>query len=228
MRNDQSLTHAEVFTEHHWYKGTVLTRGFRLADLLNQSATEVLEMHRVEVYPLTNPSSTPFQCAELLIKKDSIAMSTPTGSHEAAARRLYSYVEKKHYTAQIVLPGFTLSGTIHLPSRGSPWIWLAETSTEPSFVPITNVTVRFAAPHMEPLETKVIIFRRRFIESLFLSEAPVPTAEDILRAARELRDDPGAELAADLVDTQATEPEAFAPISIPIHPDAALQPSRPA
>jgi hypothetical protein len=170
MQHDPSLTNAEIYTQHHRYSGMVTTRGYRLADLLNDASTEALEIHDAHVSEPLNVRSEPVHCPHLLLKKDAILLAYPCGGHEAPQRRLYSFVEKQQYLARIVMPGHVLLGTVHLPSRATPWMIMSERGTEPSFMPMTDVTVHFAATDVEPLRTRVVLFRRRLIESIFLSD----------------------------------------------------------
>jgi hypothetical protein len=172
MSQDSSLVSAEVFTQFHRYVGQVATRGCRLADFLNNASTEVIEMHDVRVNQPANPVSKPLECAQLHLKKDAILMAVPTGHYEAPARRIYSYVEKNHYLSHVVLPGCRLVGTLHLPDRANRWLLLSDSSTTPSFIPITDVEVQFTGVDAEKLQMKVAIFRRQHIESLFIGQLP--------------------------------------------------------
>jgi hypothetical protein len=61
---------------------------------------------------------------------------------------------------------------VHLPDRANRWLLLCESSTTPSFIPITDVEVQFAARDTEKLRMKVAIFRRQHIESLFIGQWP--------------------------------------------------------
>src|SRR5262245_13870396 len=144
MPQDLSSVSAEIFTQFHRYVGQVSTRGGRLADFLNNATTEVVEMCDVQVTEPTNPLTQPLECEQLHVKKDAILIAVPTGTYEAPARRLYSYIEKNHYKAHVVLPGCRLVGTLHLPDRANRWLLLCESSTSPSFIPITDVEVQFA------------------------------------------------------------------------------------
>lgn len=172
MLQQSEFVSADIYTQYHRYSGQVTTRGNRLADLLNDPTTDVLELRNVRVSQPTNQVADAIECAQLQLKKDAILLAIPTGSYEAPGKRLYSYVEKQHFLAHMMLPGYNLVGTLHLPSRVNHWAFLCEGSTTPSFIAMTDVTIRVAANNVEPIHTKVVIFRRQYIESLFISQRP--------------------------------------------------------
>jgi hypothetical protein len=187
MWQDSELVSAEIFTPHHRYAGRVATRGNRLADFLNDPTTELVEMRGVCVSQARHAPSSEKACEQLMLKKQAIVIAIPTGTYEAPARRLYGYVEKQHYTAHVVVPGYYLIGTVHMPARPNLWSLVNEGGTTPSFVPITNVAIRCATGDVEPLHAKVAIFRRQVIEALFLTDKPEAT-EAIHQAVAELKD----------------------------------------
>lgn len=172
MWQESSRVSADIFTQYHRYSGQVTTRGNRLADFLNDPTTEVVELSNVQTSQLTNLHAAAIECAQLQLKKNAILLAIPTGTYEAPVKRLFSYVEKQHFVAHVMLPSYSLEGTVHLPARANHWALLCEGGTTPSFIPITDVTVRIATPNLEPIRTKVVIFHRQFIESLFISERP--------------------------------------------------------
>jgi hypothetical protein len=202
MWQESNLASADIFTQYHRYSGQVNTRGNRLADFLNDPATEVVELRNVQVSQPTNQSSNAVECAQLQLKKDVILLAIPTGSYEAPGKRLYSYVEKQHFQANVVLPGYNLVGTVHLPSRVNHWAFLCEGGTTPSFIPMTDVTIRVAIGNAEPVQTKVVIFKRQFIESLFISERP-EGAHSIQDLTAELRALDPAELMREFAEQRA-------------------------
>jgi hypothetical protein len=172
MLQQSEFVSADIYTQYHHYSGQVTTRGNRLADLLNDPTTDVLELRNVRVSQPSNQVADAIECAQLQLKKDAILLAIPTGSYEAPGKRLYSYVEKQHFLSHMMLPGYNLVGTLHLPSRVNHWAFLCEGSTTPSFIAMTDVTIRVAADNVEPIHTKVVIFRRQYIESLFISQRP--------------------------------------------------------
>ena len=185
LGHDSSFVSADIFTQYHRYSGQVSTRGNRLADFLNDPTTEVLELRNVRVTQPSNVASESIECAQLQLKKHTIILAVPTGIYEAPGKRLYSYVEKQHYVAHVMLPAYSLVGTLHLPARANHWMFLCEGTTTASFIPITDVAVRFANGG-DPVRNKVVIFHRRYIESLFISERPTED-HSIQDLAAELR-----------------------------------------
>ena len=226
MWQDSALVSADIFTQHHRFSGLVSTRGKRLQDFLNDPTTEMLEMRGVRVTQPTNSHSDPVECSQLLLKKDAIILAIPTGSYEAPARRVYSYVEKEIYQAQVTVPGYGMVGLLHLPARANHWLLMSEGGTTPSFVAITDVTVRFAARDLEPLHTKVVIFCRHYIESLHLAERPMnPQLVD--KVAENLRSITPEDLLDQLNDEHpSAEPDSRATVPLFEFAEAADNPQR--
>ncbi len=217
MWQDTAQVSADIFTQHHRYSGHVTTRGNRLADFLNDPTTEILEMHHVQVSQPTNHQSDPFMCDQLLLRKDAIVLAVPTGNYEAPSRRIYSYVEKQHFLARLTLPGYSLVGTMHMPSRPSHWM-LIKDGASPSFVPITDVTIRCSTPAAEPFDAKVAIFRRQIIEAIFVTEPPARQ-----EAVAELKDVRLAELLRQLNDNLSNAADSAEPVACPVSTCAAPQ-----
>src|SRR5262249_16086335 len=119
-------------------------------------------------------------------------------------RRIYNFVEKQRYVAQVVVPGYTLVGTLHLPDRTNPWLLMSESGPTPGFVPITDVTVRFAAATVEPLHAKVVIFRRQVIDSCFVSGRPL-SPKSMNEVTQELRNPDAIRLAEQLTEDFQSE-----------------------
>ena len=231
MPQESLVTKAEVYTAHHCYSGSVLTRGYRLADLLNDPATELIEMRDVRISQPFNANAQPMAFDELLLKKDSLQLVIPTGpSHEAPVRRLYTYIDKPQYTARIVLPAQVLVGMVHLPDRANPMFLLRDESTVSSFIAVTDVTVYHAIPNTPSQRLKTVICRRKNIESLHLSAKPNPKPWS--EAASELGDLEATELAQQLdglsTDSSAAEPaqdtkeQAEPPCLLPFRPKQTL------
>jgi hypothetical protein len=202
MVQESNFVSADIYTQYHRYAGQVATKGNRLADLLNDPTTDVLELQNVRVSQPTNHAANAIECTQLQLKKDVIQLAIPTGSYEAPGKRLYSYVEKQHFLAHMMLPGYNLVGTVHLPSRVNHWAFLCDGGPTPSFIAMTDVTIRVAAQNAEQIHTKVVIFKRQFIESLFISERP-EGSHSILELTAELRLLDPAELMKELAEDRA-------------------------
>jgi hypothetical protein len=166
MSQDTSQLQADIHTQHAIYSGQVSTRGQRLADFLNDPTTEIIEMHSARMSQLASDHLV--ECEHLLLRKESIVLAIPQGKYEAPQRRTYRYVEKGRYPAHVVLPGRCVAGTMHLPPRTDDWALMVGKTTIATFIPLTDATVWLAAVG-ESIAAKVVIFRRQFMESLFLA-----------------------------------------------------------
>jgi len=176
MSNDEATILVDVITRDCWYSGSVVHRGFRLTDILNDGTSDILTMFDA-VTGIVGTGTANVRWKQVLLRKDRVLMAIPKGSHEAPIRRRNNYLEKNQYGAMIVLPGHLISGIVHLPSRGKPAMLLEENSTLSGFMPVTDVTVHNSNHDFAATRFNVAIIQRRFIESVQLTLQRLPKRE---------------------------------------------------
>ena len=176
MQSEQATMLVDVITRHCRYSGSVAHRGYRLADVLRDPSTDVLEMNQTLV---STAAGTDVRCERIFLKKNSILLAIPKGEYEAPTRRLQRYKHKDRYEAMIVLPGHILSGVVRLPGRVVPRMLLDEgNDTLPSFIGVTDVTIHGAIHGLAPSRCDVAIIRRQCIESVQLAAKPLRKPEE--------------------------------------------------
>ena len=175
-REKERTTPVIVITRHHRYAGSLVTRGHRVAEVLNDSTTDVLEMHETLASAVRVPS-TEFRAHRISLKKDAVLLVIPEGTHEAPVQRCNNYVEKNRFKAVFVLPTCILSGILHLSKQALPSMLLTENSPFPKFIGVTDATVFSSTGVGAPLQSNVVILQRRSVESVQLATKPLPTPE---------------------------------------------------
>ncbi|MEE8452767.1 MAG: hypothetical protein V3R99_12660 [Thermoguttaceae bacterium] len=179
MHENDTFTPIAVFTLHHRYTGKVPSRGFRVADVLNDGNTDVLTLHDA----MASGSGMCVQDVhfdEVVLKKNSVLIVVPQGKYEAPRRRRNRYIERDRYGAMVALPGYVLSGVMHLPTKPVASFLLAENSTLPDFMGMTNVTVHSSMHDFMSSDCGVLIVRRSAIEAVQLTAHPLAKREDSL------------------------------------------------
>ncbi len=186
MIDEQALAAVDVITQSCRYRGFVPTRGQRLSEVLGDPNSGVLRMTET-LTTVAGSSSSDVRWQDVSLRKDDILLVIPTGDHEAPARRRNHYVKKHRYGAMIVLPGFVISGIVYLSSRVSVVTMLDASSSLPSFLGLTDVTVHRSGDGLLPAQCDVAIVRRPAIEAIELTDQPVgdakPTDGDLCEAA---------------------------------------------
>lgn len=170
---DQPSTAADVITLDHRYAGLIMTGGRRLADVLSAPDFDVIEM-RDALVESPGPRAPDIRCQHLLVAKKDILMVIPQGSHEAPIRRHNNYQSKESYGVVVVLPGYILTAVAHLPRRANPWMLIDDSAGLPSFFGLTDVTVHTSPYGLVPPHCDTVIVHRRRIESVELSDRPLP------------------------------------------------------
>ncbi len=174
---DRITTPVEVVTRHHRYAGLVMNRGSRIADMLNDSSSDILEMSET-VAGTGGESSGLVRSEHFFLKKDRILLAIPKGPYEAPEKRFNRYKESCRYGAVIVLPGCVLSGILHLPRLSVPSVLLTDETSFPSFIAMTHVTVHDSMLPLTASQFDVVIFQRPCVEALELSAQPLPRVGD--------------------------------------------------
>ncbi len=181
MRNEQMMAPVEVITPYYRYAGSMLNRGYRIADVLGDSNTDLVEIHNALITP-AGPGSTTVRCEQISMEKKDILLAVPKGSHEAPRRRHDNYIAKDRYGAMLMLPGYVLSGIMHLPSRATAMMLLEEDSSLGGFIGVTDVTVHNSVHGFLPKRCDVVILRREAIESVQLTLQPLAKAGETIGA----------------------------------------------
>ncbi len=176
MIDEQALAAVDVITQSCRYRGFVPTRGQRLSEVLGDPNSGVLRMTET-LTTVAGSSSSDVRWKDVSVRKDDILLVIPTGDHEAPARRRNHYVKKHRYGAMIVLPGFVISGIVYLSSRVSVVTMLDESSSLPSFLGLTDVTVHRSGDGLLRAQYDVAIVRRPAIEAIELTDQPVGDAK---------------------------------------------------
>lgn len=168
-----------VVTQAHRYSGEIVTGGRRLADVLSDPHWDVVEMHDAVVQ---GAGVADLSCGQLLVAKKEILMVVLRGAHEAPIRRQNNYQPKRLYRVTVVLPGYALSATAHLPDRANPWMLIDDSAGLPSFFGLTDVTVHGSPDALVGPRCETVIVNRRRIEAAELSKSPAVRPEPPLES----------------------------------------------
>lgn len=173
MGDEDHTALIDVVTASHRYSGRLVSRGYRVADVLCDTQTDIVQMFDVVVTSAGGSSS--IRCGDLLLTKEQILLALPRGGHEAPARRLNKFTRQDQYQAIVVVPGHILSGLIHLPPRTTSATLLAKDVSLPNFLAMTQVTVHDGPGGLMPAACPVALIRRAMISAVELGPAFAPS-----------------------------------------------------
>lgn len=176
MAVDRNTISVEVFSSTCCYQGQVLNRGIRLADMLGDPTSDLLELQDVIVHPHGYPSAG-VRCPQVLVKKSEVLVVVPQGNFPPPERRSEVRGTKNQFGVLLVLPGYLVMGVVQLPERSGPLTLLSAQSTLPSFVAVGSVILHASVPGCEPQDHEWAIIRRNSIEAIHLS--PELTEDDL-------------------------------------------------
>ena len=162
----------DVITRYHRYSGLLVSRGYRVADALNDSRSDLIEMREVSGTAKV-AAAREVRYDQVFLNKGHVLLVVPRGDYEAPLARRNKFIEKERYGAMIGLPGYTFTGILHLPIRSDAVTLLGENTSLPGFLGLTNVTVHVSFQDVLPPECDVLIVRRQAIESIQMTLMPL-------------------------------------------------------
>jgi hypothetical protein len=161
-------TTVDLVTRSHRYVGRIDTHGYRMADVMNDNTSSILEMEDVLVISQgLRPAE--LRAPHLLLRKQEVIAVLLAGDHEAPIRRSNNRVERRRHGAMIMMPGLMLSGIIHLPARITAEAFFTPNSLLPSFLALTNVTIHNSTFNLVEQSYDVVIVRREYMDATELS-----------------------------------------------------------
>ena len=162
------LNSSEVaaLTDHHIFRGTIITGSRRLSDTLNDTMSNYVEMEDVKVFSLLVPNKPSHALDSVHVKKQRLLIvaiidediQQPTG-------RLYSYVEKVKRSSVVFVEGFQISGTMFFSGRGegsTPFVSEGET-----FIPVTDATIRSVTNQRVRIRASTVLVNLSSIDGYF-------------------------------------------------------------
>lgn len=165
------LNSSEVatLTDHHIFRGTIITGSRRLSDALNDTMSNYVEMEDVKVFSLMVPNKPSHTLDSVHLKKQRLLIvaiinediQQPTG-------RLYSYVEKVKRSSVVFVEGFQISGTMFFAGRGeggTPFVSEGET-----FVPMTDATIRSVTNQRVRIRASTVLINLATIDGYFYED----------------------------------------------------------
>ncbi len=160
---------AKVITSDYLFTCIIASNGQRLQEILNNSLTNYMRLHEVQVFRTTDTATQIADFREATICKAQIDLVlVHNEEYEAPGKRLYAYVPKNRYETCVTIPGCVVRGQLHMPSVPDSYAFLVQESRE--FFPITDATILFASSASQPLQTSVAMVRKAAIALFSVGE----------------------------------------------------------
>lgn len=126
----------DVYTAAYRVSGTTPTRFQRVADILNQLVGAHLVVDQASISEYADPNGT-LSAQQVLVAVSGILFMVVTGDGPEA--RPDMRIQKRAVRAQLALPPFRLTGSVHVPQGSRPTDGLLNASDR--FLTMTDVTV---------------------------------------------------------------------------------------
>ena len=155
-----------VAAGQHSYSGLLDNRGLRVSDILNDPGTEFLRLTNVTLHQkfFERVVST---LPEVTIPKAGIDMVLlEQGKYEAPLRRQHARIDKRSYSAIVVLSDYEVRGTIML--KGAPDGVAALTRELSAFFPVTNARLTMPGGTDAPAPAGVALVNKSKVSLLHI------------------------------------------------------------
>jgi hypothetical protein len=170
----------DIYTHAYRVSGKVASRFSRVADIVNQATASHLHIDEATISEYADPTAT-ISALQVLVNLDE-ALIVIAGASDAAARPEMR-IPKRAVRAQIGLPPFRLTGSVHVPHGSRPADGVLNASDR--YLPMTEVTIACGA-HPELGRTAAAVAFQRGRAHLILvadDERPDELLADVLDSA---------------------------------------------
>ncbi len=177
----------EFYTTHYHVSGDVQLSRWRLADLLNDTASDFVVMESAVREPLLDPGQQGGDMARasqfLQITKRAIVVAIPHASLEFESARQQHLstlrAEPRQLTATFIAPPFEIRGTVHI--RRLFHLRQAMDDLTAEFVPVTDAEVSYLPDPRVRVSSELLVVNRR------LAELFTATADNVSSTSRGFR-----------------------------------------
>jgi hypothetical protein len=166
----------DVYTAAYRISGTIETRFSRIAEILNQQTGGHLTVMRATVSEYADPSGSIAAPSALVTVEEIIVMVAADLSKSSGEMR----VPKRPVRAQLAVPPFRITGTIHVSMGSRPVDGLLLGSDQ--FIAMTDATIA-SVSHPELERTVPVLALRRALAHVLLvtdDESPEQLLADVL------------------------------------------------
>ena len=153
----------DLYTDAYRVLGKTATRFNRVADIVNQASATHLLIERATISEYADPTAT-ISAMQALVNLDE-ALLVIAGEAGEAASRADMRIPKRAVRAQIGVPPFRITGSVHVPQGSRPADGLLNASDR--FLPMTEATIACGA-HPELGRTAAAVAFQRVRAHLIL------------------------------------------------------------
>jgi hypothetical protein len=149
----------DVYTAALRISGTIRTRFTRVSDILNLQSGTHLTIEKATISEFADPSAT-LSAPQALVTIEEILLliADDAPSDDAGGASSDMRIEKRPVKAQLAIPPFRLTGTIHVPQGSRPMDGLL--NLQERFMPMTDVAVGCGAYPELARSVAALAFRR--------------------------------------------------------------------
>jgi hypothetical protein len=184
----------DVYTASYRVSGTIASRFSRVADIVNQAAASHLLIEGATVSEYADPTAT-ISAMQVLVNLDE-ALIVIAAQADAGARPEMR-IPKRAVRAQIGLPPFRVTGSIHVPQGSRPVDGVL--NARDRYLPMTEVTIACGSHPELDRTAEAVAFQRARAHLILVADDERPdqllasvldgaTAERWLQKARESDD----------------------------------------
>jgi hypothetical protein len=164
-----------VVAGQHSYSGLLDNRGSRVSDLLNDPGTQFLQLSKVTLHQKFFERVVE-SLPEVTIPKQGIDfVLLEQGKHEAPLRRQNARIDKRSFTAVVVLNDYEIRGTLML--KGVPDEVAALSRELAAFFPVTNTRLSMPTGAAAPTPAGIALVNKARVTLLHIDSLRPPSGK---------------------------------------------------
>ena len=172
----------DLYTDSYRVSGKAATRFTRVGDIVNLASSTHMTMAEATIIEYADPNAT-ISALQCLVNLDEVLMVISSESGPDAEARPEMRIQKRPVRAQVGIPPFRITGTIHVSPGSRPADGVLNASDR--YMPMTEATIA-CGPHPELGRTAAAVaFRRERAHIILLTddERPDQLLADVLDSA---------------------------------------------
>ncbi|MCB0061554.1 MAG: hypothetical protein KDE19_05550 [Caldilineaceae bacterium] len=160
-----------LVTETYVFMGLLATGGKRLQDILNDTLTDYLSLHKVQIATSVDGNTILQELPNATIAKQQVVLGLlRQDTHEAPIKRQNYRVRRDFCEASVVIHNLRIHGAIHLPRASSQSSAILSRDLK-NFFAVTDATVIDGARNDTSIDTAVVMVNKHALSLFYVGPA---------------------------------------------------------
>ncbi len=153
----------------HWLLGSLTLRDSRIREELNDSNTDFVQLHDVEVHAYAKLECVAKLSTMVVPKRKLEFIVAPSGTHEAPEKCWNNWTAKATFSAFAIVSKYLIQGTLHVPTTAiDPQRALIH--QDGKFFALTQVSLGYGGRGVQQLSVPLLLANKDFVTCFEVSD----------------------------------------------------------